>query len=269
VSDGTLSSPLVSSSLVVAAQVTETEPPEISANPGRPSMSNSALLTPIGYAQFETGFLYAAGSAEFSTRNAEEETMRVTVTPRVQFILAAEPLAASHVTQQESLQRGDTTGGVQVVLLPGQAVRPTVSVSYLRLLHGGDATNLDIGGFSNGVVLLASNDFGHFHVDANGFLNETAGQIRRAQFGQAVAVTHPITSRLSATAELRHFTEPPSRGNGLSAMWAGGYALRPNVVLDGGLARGFTGTSTRWQVSTGVTYVLPRRIWGFSKPVTR
>jgi hypothetical protein len=84
------------------------------------------------------------------------------------------------------------------------------------------------------------------------------------QFGQAVAVTHPVTPKLSATAELRHFTEPLNGGDGLSALWAAGYAVRPNLVIDTGLVRGFTANSTQWQVASGVTYVLPRRIWGFA-----
>jgi hypothetical protein len=256
-------------SLLVQAPVAEPQQPEITANPGRPSMSTSALLTPIGYAQFENGVLYAAGSAEFSKRGALEETMRVTLTQRVQLILASEPIASSQVVEQQLTQQGDTTGGMQVVLIPGQAVKPTISVSYLRLLRGGNATNLDIGGFTNSALFMASNDMGHFHVDANGFLNETAGPIRRMQFGQAVAVTHPLTQKLSATAELRHFSEPLTAGDGLSAMWAVGYTVRPNLVLDAGVARGFNGTSTNWQMCSGVTYVLPRRLWGSSPKTVR
>jgi hypothetical protein len=195
---------------------------------GRPALATSALLTPIGYAQFETGVLYAEDSAGFSSRNAEEETMRVTVSSRMQLILAAEPIAASFVAGQQSTERGNTTGGIQVVLMPGHAIKPTVSVSYLRLVRAGNATNLDIGGYANSALILASSDLGHFHVDVNGFANETEGPIRRAQFGQAVALTHPVTPKLSATAEFRHFTEPLNAGEGLSAMWAAGYAVRPN-----------------------------------------
>ena len=38
---------------------------------------------------------------------------------------------------------------------------------------------------------------------------------------------------------------------------------RPNLVIDSGLVNGLTGTSTRWQVASGITYVLPRRLSGF------
>jgi hypothetical protein len=264
-SGGALSFTRPYTGFVVQAAVPESQPPGLNANPGRPAMTTSALLTPIGYAQFETGFLYAAESADFSNRNAEEETMRLTVASRMQVILAGEPVAASKVGGQASAARGDTTAGAQVILMPGHVVKPTVSVSYFRLLREGNATNLDIGGFANSVLLMASADLGHFHVDSNGFLNETEGPIRRAQLGQTVAVTHPVTPKLSATVELRHFSQPLSGGDGLSALWACAYAVRPNLVFDTGLVRGFTGTSTQWQVASGVTYVLPRRIWGLSR----
>ena len=263
-SDGGRTPTALRASIVVQTPVAEPQQPEITANPGRPSMSASALLTPIGYAQLENGVLYAAGSAEFTSRSAAEETVRITVTPRVQFILGSEPIANSLVVDQNLIQQGDVTGGTQVVLMPGQAAKPTISVSYLRLLRSGEATNLDIGGFTNSALILASNDMGHFHVDVNGFLNETAGRIRRAQFGQALAVTHPLVQKLSGTAELRHFSEPLNTGDGLSAMFAFAYSVRSPLVLDAGVARGFTGTSTTWQISSGVTYVLPHKIWGFS-----
>ncbi len=72
-------------------------------------MATSALLTPVGYAQFESGLLFAADSAGFSNRSAEEETMRVTVSPFLQFIVAAEPIAHTSTEQEDLNQRGDST----------------------------------------------------------------------------------------------------------------------------------------------------------------
>ena len=58
-------------------------------------MATSALLTPIGYAQLESGMLYASGSAQFSNRAAQEQTMRLTVAPSLQFIMSSEPVSYS------------------------------------------------------------------------------------------------------------------------------------------------------------------------------
>ncbi len=265
-SEGTRLVPAVpSSSLLEPVRIPIVAEPDVSANPGRPAMATSALLTPVGYAQIENGLLYAADSAEFSGRDGLEETVRVTVTPRLQFIVSAEPIAWSVTDKGDSSQRGDVDGGVQVVAWSGRGAKPTIAMSYLRLVRSGSATDLDIGGYANSAILMASSDFGRCHVDANGFLNETEGQVRRLQFGQAVALSHPITAKLSGTAEVRHFTEPLTGGNGFSTLWAVGYALHPNLVFDAGVVRGFTESSTRWQIASGFTYVLPQRIWGFSR----
>jgi hypothetical protein len=239
--------------------------PEIVANPGRPALATSALLTPQGYVQVENGVLFASGSAEFATRVAQEETMRFTVAPRLQFIVAAEPVAFSEFPNQESTHEGDVTGGFQAVLKPSQGWRPTVAVGYLRLLRGGEASGLDIGGFKNSALLQASADFGHWHVDSNLFANEQAqNAVRRAQWGQAVAVSHPVNQKLGLTGEVRHFTEPFNPGPAWGLMAAAAYSVHPNLVLDLGIVRGLTSDSTRWQIASGVTYVLPRGVWGLT-----
>jgi hypothetical protein len=257
------SSPMVVSA--IAQPVVQNKPPDLTANPGRPAMATSALLTPVGYAQFESGVLYAAGSAQFYHRSAEEQTMRLTVAPSLQFILSSEPVAYSSTSQEELTQRGDAQAGLQMILMPGQGLRPTISGSYLHLLKGGTASSLDIGGYANSALLMASADLGHFHVDDNVFLNETEGAVRRAQWGHAVAVSHAVTAKVGGTAELRYFTEPLTGGTGLSALWAANYSIRPNLVFDTGLVHGLTGTSTQWQVASGFTYVLPHKIWSFSR----
>jgi len=48
------------------AQSATTPLPE--ANPGRPTVSTPATLTPVGYLQFENGALFAQNSTEFSKR---------------------------------------------------------------------------------------------------------------------------------------------------------------------------------------------------------
>jgi hypothetical protein len=249
----------------VSVPAAEEKQREITANPGRPAMATSALLTPVGYAQIESGLLVAADSAGFSNRSAEEETMRVTVSPFLQFIVASEPIAHTSTDRENLNQRGDSTAGLQVIMMRVHGVKPTISSSYLHLIRMGTASCLDIGGYSNSALLMASSDFGHLHVDANAFVNETEGPIRRAQFGQAVAFSHPVTAKLGATAEVRHFTQPLTGGSVYSTLWAAGYSIRPNLVIDTGLVNGLTGTSTRWQVASGITYVLPHRLWGSSR----
>jgi hypothetical protein len=56
-----------------AAQSAVVEEPE--ANPGRPTVSTPATITPVGYLQFETGFVPAYHSPEFSTRYSLSEAI--------------------------------------------------------------------------------------------------------------------------------------------------------------------------------------------------
>jgi hypothetical protein len=60
-----------------AQEETSVEP---DANPGRPTVSTPATLTPKGYLQFETGALRADHSPEFSSRFGFNEVMKLSVT---------------------------------------------------------------------------------------------------------------------------------------------------------------------------------------------
>ena len=63
--------------LPVATQSQEPDEPE--ANPGRPTVSTPATLTPVGYLQFETGFTGAGNSPEFSSRYSLNEAIKLSV----------------------------------------------------------------------------------------------------------------------------------------------------------------------------------------------
>jgi hypothetical protein len=64
-----------------AQQDEQRDEPE--ANPARPTVSNPATLTPVGYLQFETGTHGAADSPEFSTRVEFNEVIKLAVTRRL------------------------------------------------------------------------------------------------------------------------------------------------------------------------------------------
>ena len=57
------------------------------ANPGRPTVSTPAALTPVGYLQFENGTLFADNSTEFSTRFGVSQVIKLTVLPRLELFL--------------------------------------------------------------------------------------------------------------------------------------------------------------------------------------
>ena len=243
------------------AQATAALVPE--ANPGRPTVSTPATLTPVGYLQFETGILGANHSAEFSSQVGLNEVIKFSVASRWQLIASAEPAVHSTVQGVTSDGIADAFLGAQAVLKPGEGAKPTISASYFRRVYGGSPPDLDIGSALNSAIILASADVKSFHYDTNVIVNEVVqGSTRRAQFGQTLSISHPISEKISVSGEIWRFTQPFLSGNAVGNLWAVSYETRKNLVLDTGFNRGLTGTSTRWEVFVGFTYLLPHRFLG-------
>jgi hypothetical protein len=236
------------------------EPPE--ANPGRPTIATPATLTPVGYLQFESGILGAWHSPEFSNQLSINEVMKLSVHPRLELLVSAEPVARSRIVQKIQADAGDVLLGAQIVLHPGEGAKPTIAASYFNRVYSGPAPNLDIGGPQRSFLLLASADVKGFHYDLNGLLNElTANGVRRAQLGHTLSVSHSLGKRYSAGAEIWHFTQPFLRSHAVGALFNVSYSLRRNLVFDAGFDRGLTSTSTRWQTFAGFTFLLPHKLW--------
>ena len=269
------------------------------ANPARPTVTNPATLPPVGYLQLEQGYLGSLDSPETARQYGFNLVAKTAVHPRLMLEVQTQPFAQSREVgdANSSGGSGDVLLGAQaVVFLPPSAEtskapqpaqpaisRPTISVAYLGRVHAGTTPDIDLGSFTNSVLLLVSGDVGKFHYDSNYLLNEqTEAQsspatgaevtVRRAQFAQTLSVNHPlIGSNLQGAVELYHFTQPlvhttssgqtVARANLVDGLFALSYSVRPNIVLDGGFAHGFTSTSTRWQSFAGITYVLPKRLW--------
>lgn len=248
--------------LAGAAVLSAEEADEPEANPGRPTVSTPAAVAPTGYLQFETGGLTARHSPEFSSRSSAVEVMKLSVSPRLEFLASFEPLVHYRTEGRKANGTAEVFLGAQAVLHQGEGARPTVAVSYFRRIYDGGAPDLDFGSPRNSLVVLASAEVRGFHYDANGMVNEiTQGAVRRAQFAQTLSVSHGMGRGLSISGELWHFSQPFLRRDAVGNLWALAYAARKNLVFDAGFDRGLTGTSTRWEVFAGFTYLLPRRAW--------
>lgn len=244
----------------VAAQTGTADDAE--ANPGRPTVSTPATLTPVGYLQFETGFLGALDSPEFASRYSFNEVMKLSVAPRLELLASAEPIAHYTADGATGNRVADVFLGAQGVLFRGEGATPTLAASYFHRVYDGGAPELDYGSPTNSFLILASADVKGFHYDANALFTELVqGPVRRAQFGQTLSISHPLPRRFSLSGEIWHFTQPFLRSNTVGNLWAVGYTARKNLVLDAGFNRGLTGTSTRWEEFVGFTYLLPHRLW--------
>jgi len=236
------------------------------ANPARPTVATPATLTPVGYLQFENGVQYAADSAEFSSRVGINQVTKLTVHPRLQFLVQSEPVVHSGLGPVKEFDPGDVLAGVQAVASPGHGRRPTVSFSYFKHVYAGTAPDVDFGTPEHSLILLVSDDLFGFHFDLNGMLNELRdNHVGRAQFGQTISISHPLKKVIIA-AELWHFTQPFLKGNAVGNLWAVSYPVRKNLVVDCGFNRGLTSTSTHWEGFAGFTYLLPHRLWREKKP---
>ena len=231
------------------------------ANPGRPTVSTPATITPAGYLQFENGLLFAQDSTDFSNRIGVSQVTKLSVVPRLELFLQSEPLAISQVGAQTTVHEGELFAGAQGVLFAGSESRPTVSASYIRRVHVSVAPELDIGTFRQSGSILLSDDLNGFHIDTNGIVAEQVqGEVRRAQLGQTLSISHLI-GKLTISGELWHFSQPFERGNAVGNLWAISYSVHKNLVVDSGFNHGLTKTSTRWEAFVGFTYLLPHRLW--------
>ena len=249
------------------AQPSTVETPE--ANPGRPTVSTPATLTPVGYLQFENGGLYAETSPEFKALFGINQVTKLTIASHLQLLALSGPLAQASGATGDALsgsRPGEVFAGFQAVVLPGEGQKPTVSLSYIRRLYASPAPELDIGTFRNSALILVSDDLAGFHFDINGIFSEqTKGVVRRGQFGQTLSISHPL-GRLTVAGELWHFTQPLTSRNAVGNLWAVSYPVRKNLVLDAGFDHGLTSSSTQWERFVGFTYVLPHRLWRFHDP---
>jgi hypothetical protein len=241
-------------------QDADSDEPE--ANPARPTVSNPATLTPVGYLQFETGTLGAATSPEFSTRYEFNEVIKLAVSRRIEFVESSEPAIHYTLNGVSANGVGEVFLGAQVVLIPGEGAKPTLSASYSRRIYDGGAPELDFGSPRNSLVFYASADVKGFHYDANAIFNEQIeSTVHRLQFGQTLSISHPLGKGFGLSGEIWRFSQPFLRGNAIGNLWAVSYAARKTLVFDAGFDKGLTGTSTHWEAFAGLTYLLPHRLW--------
>jgi hypothetical protein len=244
----------------VAQTVTEPIP---EANPARPTVSTPATLTPVGYLQFETGSLGAVTSPEFSVRIGINQVTKLTVAPRLEFFVQTEPFIHSSDGdgRNKQIHPGEVFVCAQALVSPGDGIKPTISVAYVRRLYESPAPELDLGTFRESGTILLSNDMARLHFDANFIVAEqTESGTRRAQLAQTLSVSRRIR-KFTLSGEIWHFTQPYLVSNATGNLWALAYPLRRNLVIDGGFDHGFTRTSTHWEEFIGFTYLLPDRLW--------
>jgi hypothetical protein len=233
------------------------------ANPGRPTVSTPATLTPVGYVQFETGIVEARDSGDLAAQFSVNEVAKLAVHRRAQLLFQFEAYARSREASGNEQSIGGTVAGLQFVAVDGAGMGPTLSASYFHAISDGSAPDLDIGSAKQSAIVLFSADLRkpRLHIDTNGIFNEQIDDDRsRAQYGQTFCVSRAF-SAVTIAAEIWHFTQPFEDADAAGLLLALSFAPRPNLVFDAGFNRGLTDTSTRWEFFAGFTYLLPHALW--------
>jgi len=271
------------------------------ANPARPTVTNPATLPPVGYLQLEQGYLGSFDSPATDSQHGVNLVAKTAVLPRLMLEVQMQPWARSREVGESASEDGfgDVLLGGQAILYNApessdnvvkddvhrhayvRSATPTIALAYLGRVHSGTTSDIDLGSQSQTALILLS---GHapgidVHYDSNLIVSGQSGDsvdgshtIRRAQFGETLSIDRELlTENLQFSLEVYHFSQPlvhatsggqtVARANLLDGLFALSYSVRPNLVLDGGFAHGFTSTSTRWQSFAGFTYVLPKRLW--------
>ena len=213
------------------------------ANPGRPTITNPATLTPVGYLQFEQGYLGSLDSPQTSSQYGLNQTVKITVHPRLMLQLQSQPFAASSVAGTAGVTRdaGDVLLGFQAVLWNPpdttdgavtadihrhayvRSALPTIAFAYLHSIYNGTAPDIDLGSQDQTALFLFS---GHapgidVHYDTNIIVSQQSEDdplpinptlshhVRRAQYGQTFSIDRPLFNpNLQVSAEIYHFSQP-------------------------------------------------------------
>ena len=280
----------------IAQDPAKPDPP--TAVPARPTVTTPASLPPVGYLQFEQGFDQANSSPGLDHQFSLVQNTKLALHPHVLVQVITQPFART-LLPPISKDQGDVLLGGQVLLTPAPKAAPAdkatgvpapshavklsaVSLGYTGRVRSGTSADLDIGSFSQGLLLLADGSVPGLTFQTNFIVNEQSGSdrpghtTRRAQLGQTLSISRQFNPKYSLTGELWHFTQPfvsttrkgspIDRANAVGLLFAGGYTVRNNLVLDAGFERGLTTTSTAWQGFAGFTYLLPHRLFGHDGP---
>lgn len=97
------------------------------ANPGRPTVSTPATLTPTGYFQFETGLLNGWDSPGLSSQSSINEVIKFSVARRLELLVSTQPYAHSHAAGEPANAAGDVDLGFQAMVHEGEGARPTIA----------------------------------------------------------------------------------------------------------------------------------------------
>jgi hypothetical protein len=242
-----------------AALAADEERPD--ATPYRPTVSTPAALSAPHWLEGEIGGLYV------HDRSADDPTRRSSVPYSLKYAFSddwgvrVQGEGLVHVKADDARETG--FGDTQIVLkrrfawndtsafgLEAGAGFPTARPA---LQAGSGKPDYSLNG-------IYSVDLAGFHADANLVGTRLGGHeegVSRWQKLGALAVSHPLTDRWQLAGELSALRQIGAATQA-QVLGAVSYALRRDIVLDAGAARGLNHASPSWQGFAGMTIVLEK-----------
>jgi hypothetical protein len=229
---------------------------EVAANATRPAWDYAASTTQCGVLEGDFGFLSQPMGGGVSQQMLVS-SMRYGLTPKLDLRWGL----TNHIFQgggdSPSVQgSGDQWLGARYRFVEQGRVVPAMALLYTgKIPSANPAKGLGSGFVDHQMVFIASRDLGKSHFDFN-TLGTLAGSAQgfdgAAQFG--LAVTRPITSKLSGILESYGGPQPGTADRFGAGFLGATYALRPQLVFDTAYTRTYTAGSPRQQVLFGFTY---------------
>ncbi len=233
------------------------------ANATRPAWDYAASSTQCGVLESDSGFLAqpVGGGVE---QNAMVSSLRYGLTPRLDLRWAI----TNHIWQSgggtASVEgTGDQWLGLRYRFVEQGRIVPAMAFLYTgKIPAANPAKGLGSGFVDHQILFIASRDIGKDHFDFNcvgTLIGEKQGHEGAAQFG--LALTRPVTAKLSAILESYGGPQPGVSGRFGAGLTGATYTLRPQLVLDAAYSRTYTAGSPRQQMLVGFTFA---RRSGFS-----
>ncbi len=103
------------------------------ANPARPTVTNPAHIPPVGYLQFEQGFLYATASpGGVAHQLSVVQTTKLAVHPRLMFQVLSQPFAATRLINPDEPETSSRDTGRSATRRSGTPAPRVRSPPYRR-----------------------------------------------------------------------------------------------------------------------------------------
>lgn len=244
--------------LTPAVYAQETTLPAV--NPGRPTVTDVALLTVPGYLEMESGLNYVRGKTGSDDQFSQAILFKLTNRPgNTELRLSTNGYVVQKAGGITTRGLGDTVIGIQhLFAVQGHSSFDVSGRLEYKLPTAG--ANLGTGKSDLNVLLLASKDYSErLHADYNLGQASLGRSSHSREVGQAfasAAFSYKLPQNFTVQTELYGFAGNSSNGTNVVNGYGFTYTPRPDHVIDGYVGFGLTHAAPKFTVTIGHTFFL-------------